>query len=224
MTSTTNVALRTEARMRSTSTDAPVRKEAVMASTTSRTMIAALQISLDGFIEGPNGEKDWADSWASAIGLIPDVDMFVLGGGMYPDYGEYWESIYANPERVPPSQEQLPSKREIAYARLAAKTPHLVLSTTLESVSWPAAQIIRNVAELRAIKAQTGKNMYVVGGATLVASLLNESLIDELRLIVHPIVLGKGKALFGDVNKRLSLDLVEAKSTDSGRIIVTYRV
>jgi dihydrofolate reductase len=195
-----------------------------MASNTSRTMIAALQVSLDGFIQGPNGEKDWADSWASAIQLIPDVDTFVLGGRMYPDYGEYWKSIDANPERVPPFQERIPSKSEIAYARVAAKTPHMVLSTTLESVSWPpTAQIIRDVAELRTLKGEPGKNVYVVGGATLVASLLNEGLIDELRLIVHPIVLGKGQALFGGVNERLSLDLIQAKSTESGRVIVTYR-
>lgn len=48
---------------------------------------------MDSFIEGPQGEKDWADSWASAIELIPDVDTFVLGGRMYPGYGEYWEGI-----------------------------------------------------------------------------------------------------------------------------------
>ena len=60
-----------------------------MASKSSRKMIAALQVSLDGFIQGPDGEKDWADSWASALQLIPDVDMFVLGGRMYPDYGAY---------------------------------------------------------------------------------------------------------------------------------------
>ena len=194
-----------------------------MAANTSRTMIAALQVSLDGFIQGPNGEKDWVDSWADAIELIPDVDTFVLGGRMYPGYGEYWESIYISPERVPPFQERIPSKREIAYARLAAETPHIVLSTTLKSVSWPTARIIRDVAELRTLKGQPGKNMYVVGGATLVASLLNEDLIDELRLIVHPIVLGNGQALFTGINHRLSLDLVQAKSTDSGRVIVTYR-
>ena len=54
-----------------------------MATNSSRPMIAALQVSLDGFIEGPHGEKDWADSWADAIALIPDVDTFVLGGRMY---------------------------------------------------------------------------------------------------------------------------------------------
>jgi dihydrofolate reductase len=195
-----------------------------MASNTSRTMIAALQVSLDAFTQGPNGEKDWVDSWSDAIELIPDVDMFVLGGGMYPGYGGYWESIYANPERVEPFHERIPSKSEIAYARLAAKTPHIVLSKTLKSVSWPpTTRIIRDIAELRTLTTQPGKNTYVVGGATLVANLLNEDLIDELRLIVHPVVLGKGQALFGGVKKRLALDLVQATTTESGRVIVTYR-
>jgi len=191
-----------------------------MASKSSRKMIAALQVSLDGFIQGPDGEKDWADSWASALQLIPDVDMFVLGGRMYPDYGAYWESIEANPDRVPPFQEQVPTKSEVAYARLAATTPHIVLT----SVSWPpTAQVIRDVAELRILKSRPGKNMYVVGGATLVASLLNENLIDELRLIIHPIVLGKGQGLFSSVTRRLWLDLVQARANESGRVIVTYR-
>ncbi len=206
-------------------THAPARKEALIASNTSRTMIAALQVSLDGFTQGPDrGEPDWVDSWADAIELIPDVDAFVQGAGMYPGYGEYWESIYANPQRVPPFQERIPSKSEIAYAQLAARTPHYVVSTSLNSVSWPpTARIIRDVAELRTLKGQAGKNMYVVGGPTLVASLLNEGLIDELRLIVHPILLGGGKALFAGINKRHSLELVQAKSTESGRVIVTYR-
>jgi dihydrofolate reductase len=185
-------------------------------------MIAALQVSLDGFTQGPNGEKDWVDSWADALALIPDVDAFVLGGRMYPGYGEYWKAIHDNPERLT-YQERTPTKREIAYARLAAKTPHIVVSTTLDGVSWPAAQIVRDVTALRTLKNQPGKNVYVVGGATLVASLLNEGLIDELQLIVHPVVLGTGQGLFSRVNKRLSLDLVEAKPTDSGRVIVTYR-
>ena len=195
-----------------------------MASNSSRTMIAALQVSLDGFIEGPNGEKDWADSWADAIALVPDVDAFVLGARMYPDYGVYWEAIDANPERAAPYDDRIPSKREIAYARLAARTPHMVLSTTLDRVSWPpTAHIVRNVEELRTFKRQPGKNVYVVGGASVVASLLNEDLIDELRLIVHPVVLGKGRALFGGVDKRLSLDLVETKSNGSGRVIISYK-
>jgi dihydrofolate reductase len=143
---------------------------------------------------------------------------------MYPGYGEYWEAIYANPQRVPPYQTRVPSKREIAYAQLAAKTPHYVLSRSLKSVSWPpTARIVRDVEELRTLKGQPGKNIYVVGGSTLVASLLNENLIDELRLIVHPILLGGGKVHFAGVKKPRSLNLVHAESTESGRVILTYR-
>ena len=114
-----------------------------MTANTSRKMISAMQISLDGFVEDPDGKTDWVDSWADAIQLIDNVDMFLLGGNMYPGYGEYWGSIYADPQRIPPNPEvpsqegRLPSSSEIAYARLAAQTPHVVLSTTLQSVSWP---------------------------------------------------------------------------------------
>src|SRR5262245_42968825 len=167
-----------------------------MPNKTSRTMIAALQISLDGFIHGPNGEVDWVDSWADAVNLIPDVDMFVLGAAMYPVYGEYWRAIHDHPNRLPPFQTRVASSKEVASAQLAARTPHVVLSKTLASVSWPTAQIVRDVAELRALKEQPGKNAYVVGGGTLVATLLDEDLLDELRLIVHPVILGDGKALF----------------------------
>ena len=196
-----------------------------MASNASRTMIAALQVSLDGLTQGADGNKDWVDSWAEALGLIPNVDMFVLGGRMYPDYGEYWKAIHDHPDRLVPFAERLPSKTEIEYARLAARTPHVVLSTTQKSVSWPAsARVVRDIAELRALKAEPGKNTYVVGGATFVASLLDEGLIDELRLIVHPVALGKGQALFGGLKKRLELELVDARAVESGKLIVTYRV
>jgi dihydrofolate reductase len=191
-------------------------------------MISAMQVSLDGFIEDSDGKTDWVDSWADAIQLIDDVDMFLLGGNMYPGYGEYWGSIYADPQRIPPNPEvpsqegRLPSTSEIAYARLAAQTPHVVLSTTLKGVSWPNAQIVRDLNEVRALKATPGKNTYVVGGAGLVSSLMDANLIDELRLIVHPVVLGSGKPLFKDV-RRHSLEFVQAQPSKSGRVILTYR-
>src|SRR3954447_22873813 len=117
--------------------DATCGQGAHMTSQASGKMIAALQVSLDGFIAGPEAEKDRADSWASALGLIPDVDLFVLGAGIYLDHGNYWKAILANPDRVPPFQERVPSRSEIAYARKAVETPHVVLSTTLTKVSWP---------------------------------------------------------------------------------------
>mgnify|MGYP000745151657 CR=1 FL=1 len=194
----------------------------------SRKMISAMQVSLDGFIEDSDGKTDWVESWSDAIQLIDDVDMFLLGGNMFPGYGEYWGSIYADPKRIPPNPEvpsqegRPPSDSEIAYARLAAKTPHVVLSTTLKSVSWPEAKIVRGLDELRAMKKTPGKNTYVVGGGGLVASLMDADLIDELKLIVHPVVLGSGKPLFKDI-RRHSLELVDAKPGKAGRVILTYR-
>jgi len=190
----------------------------------SRKMIAAMQISLDGFTQGEDrGESSWVDSWADAIGLVPDVDAFVQGAGMYPGYAEYWSSIEANPHGVPPFQARPPYDREVAYARRAAKTPHYVLSKTLERVSWPpTATIVRHVADLRALKDRAGKNIYVVGGPTLVTSLLNEGLIDELKLIVAPLLLGGGRPLFAGVRGRHSLRLLHAESTESGRAVLTY--
>ncbi|MGH6914042.1 MAG: dihydrofolate reductase family protein, partial [Geminicoccales bacterium] len=84
------------------------------------------------------------------------------------------------------------------------------------------ARIVRDVKDIRALKQQPGKDMHAVGGATLVSSLMNEDLIDELRLTVHPIVLGEGKALFKDVKERHALELVQAKSSTSGRVSLTY--
>lgn len=191
----------------------------------SRRMIAALQVSLDGFTQGSDrGGEEWVDSWADALGLIPDVDAFVQGAGMYPGYGDYWAAIHANPHSVPPFQTRLPYEREVAYAKLAAKTPHYILSKTLDQVSWPPnARVVRNLDDLRALKNQHGKNIYVVGGPTLVTALLNANLLDELRLIVHPLLLGAGRALFEGVTTRRSLQFVHTEPMTAGRVLLTYR-
>jgi dihydrofolate reductase len=191
----------------------------------SRRMIAALQVSLDGFTQGSDrGGEEWVDSWADALGLIPDVDAFVQGAGMYPGYGDYWAAIYASPDSVPPFQSRLPYEREVAYAKLAAKTPHYVLSKTLDQVSWPpTARVVRSLDELQTLKTQPGKNIYVVGGPTLVTALLNANLLDELRLIVHPLLLGDGRPLFEGVTSRRSLEFVHSEPTTAGRVLLTYR-
>jgi dihydrofolate reductase len=191
----------------------------------SRKMIAALQVSLDGFTQGPDrGEREWVDSWADGLAQISDVDAFVQGAGMYPGYAEYWAAIERDPKAIAPYSTRAPNDREIAYGRFAAKTPHYVLSKTLTSVSWPpTAKIVRDVEALRALKAEQGKNIYVVGGATLVVTLLNHDLLDELRLIVQPILLGGGKALFAGIEKWRSLKLVDAGRTPSGAAILSYR-
>lgn len=195
-----------------------------MAGATSRKIIAALQVSLDGLIEGPNGEVDWIGSWQDSFDFLAEVDTLVLGGGMYPGYEQYWLAVLANPEAVLPLTGKVPSKGEVEYARFADRTPHVVLSRTLDRVGWKTARIVRDVADIAALKQQPGKAIHAVGGASLVSTLMNEGLVDQVWLTVHPIVLGKGKPLFKDVDERHRLELLETRRLAGGRVNLTYRV
>lgn len=187
-----------------------------------RKIIAALRISVDGFIEGPNEELDWVETWEDSFDLLPRIDTCILGRGMYPGYEQYWRAILADPGGVLPITGKIATKGEVAYAHFADKTPHIVLSRTLDNVAWKTTRIVREVEEIRSMKQRPGKDMYAVGGATLVSSLLNLGLIDELRLIVHPVLLGGGKALFKDVKERHALKLLRAEPLNSGQVDLTY--
>ena len=189
-----------------------------------RKIIAALIISVDGFIEGPNGELDWVETWEDPFDILSRIDTCILGRGMYPVYEQYWQAILTNPEGIVPLTGKAPSKGEIEYAHFAEKTPHVVLSKTLAQVAWKNTRIVREVAEIKEMKQRPGKDMHAVGGATLVSSLMNHGLIDELRLVVAPIVLGAGKALFKDVKERNALRFLGAKPLKSGMVRLTYGI
>ena len=180
-----------------------------------------MQVTLDGSIQDPDGMSDWVDSWADGLGLLPPVDAFVLGGGMFPEYEQFWTAILDDPAAAAELLGRDPYPREIAYARLAAETPHLVVSRTLTETMWPTARIVRDLNELSAFAAQAGNPIYVVGGPGLVASLLDAGLLDELRLIVHPVALGAGRALF---SQRHDFEDVSAAPLEAGRVSLTYRV
>jgi dihydrofolate reductase len=195
-----------------------------MTTTTPRTLISAMQVTLDGYVLGPEGDVDSFGSWADGLELLPSVDAFVLGGGMFPGYEQFWGAILDDPRAASEMLGRDPYPREAAYARIAADTPHLVLSKTLTEASWPTARIVRDIEDVRALRQQPGKAVYVVGGPGLVASLINASLLDELRLIVHPVAAGGGQALFEGIAKRQPLELVSAEPMGSGRVNLTYRL
>jgi dihydrofolate reductase len=192
-----------------------------------RKIIAALQTSVDGFIEGPNGELDWAiaedqETWRNVFEMLDSVDTCILGRVMYPDYEQYWLAVLANPKGPLPLSGVPATKNEIKYARWADKTPHIVVSKTLDKVAWKTSRIVGDVDEIRELKRQPGKNMYVVGGATLVGSLMDAGLIDDVRLMINPLILGGGKALFKDVKERQALKLERVNALKSGRVSLTY--
>lgn len=188
-----------------------------------RRIIAALRVSLDGLIEGPNGELDWVDSWEDNFDLLAHIDACILGRVMYAGYQHYWRSILADPGAVLEFSGKPATQGEIDYAHFADKIPHYVLSRSLAEADWENTRIVRDVEEIRRLKMLPGKDMHAVGGASLVCSLLNAGLLDELRLIVHPIVLGKGMALFKDVKERQALTLLEVENLPSGLVRLRYR-
>lgn len=194
-----------------------------MTTAAARRFIAAMQVTLDGRgLGGP--EADWVDSWADGLGLLPPVDAFVLGGGMFPAYEAFWGAIREDPAAVAGWLGRDVYPREIEYARVAAQTPHLVLSTTIGQVAWPTARVVGDLGELRAFKAQPGRAVYVVGGSGLVRSLLDAGLIDQLHLLVHPVALGAGAGLFDGIAQRQNLELTGCERAPSGRVHLTYDV
>lgn len=188
-----------------------------------RDFVAAIQVSLDGYMQGANGEVDWVESWSDALDLIPGADAAVLGGGMYPGYEQLWGSIAADPRSGTGMLGREVTEGEIEYARWTQASPHYVLSSSLSKVNWLHAHLVHDLNGLRTLKEQAGGAVYVVGGPTLVSSLLNGGLIDELRLIVHPIILGDGKGPFAGLSRQ-TLQLNGSEASRSGRLVITYRV
>jgi len=199
------------------------REGGTLTSATSRDLVAVLQMTLDGRILDADGGSAWVDSWADGLELLPPVNGFVLGAGMFSAYEQFWTAMLEDPAAAAEMLGRDPYPREIAYAELAAQTEHLVLSATLADVTWPSARIVRSIEEIRTFKHDDVGAVYVVGGPTLITSLLDAGLLDELRLIVHPILVGDGPSLTKVHRSPQHLQLVAAEPAAGGRVTLAYR-
>ena len=189
-----------------------------------RKLIAAFKTSVDGKIEGAEGYADWVEAWSEDYGLTQQIDACVLGGGMYPNYEQYWTTIHKEPNALHPMSNKLPTRGEVEWARFAELTPHYVLSRTLTSALWPKTRFLRGIEDVAALKRQPGKDIYLMGGARITASLIDAGLVDELRLIVYPLIAGEGKALFATMASRHGLELRAARPLPDGRVSLIYGV
>lgn len=176
-----------------------------------RKIVAGLFVSLDGVIEAPEQWHFpyWSDEMGEAIGAQTAAsDTMLLGRVTYQDFAGFW-----------PHQGS-----EVELADYMNNTPKLVVSTTLDTVEWQNSTLIKGnvVEELTKLKQQPGKDIGITGSATLVRSLLRDGLLDELRLMVHPIVVGRGKRLFADGSEQKGLELLEAKTFSTGVVYLTY--
>lgn len=150
-------------------------------------------VSLDGFIEGPGGELDWFEDGDPEFEryceeMLDSVGLALYGRKSYELMLSYWPNAELNPR----------SPADLAFARKMNALPKLVISRSLPRAEWNNTGIIRdNLAEtILDLKRQEGKPIVLWAGASLVKSLSELGLVDEYRLIVHPVLLGRGTPLF----------------------------
>ncbi|WP_119068040.1 dihydrofolate reductase family protein [Aggregatilinea lenta] len=182
-----------------------------------RNINAALFITLDGVVEAPGGEstlpperRAWSmpyttDEVGQVIGdAMANSDAMLLGRITYQDFAAYWPNA---PEDDP-------------FGQFMNNQPKYVVSTTLDNAEWKNSHLITDnvVAELTKLKQQPGKDITIVGSGTLTRSLIEADLVDELRLMLCPVVLGVGKRLFEDAHSMKSMKVLEVRSFDSGMI------
>lgn len=168
-----------------------------------RKVILGLAVSLDGYIEGPNGEYDWCltDQDYGMSAFYKRIDSLFIGRKSYD------LTLSMGDEAMP----DFP------------KLTEYVFSTTLKEVKPGAILINGDIeAEVNRIKNDPGKDIWLFGGANLTASLLNLGLIDEIGLAVHPIILGSGKPLFSNIKGKIPLKLIDTKTYSSGLVYLTY--
>ena len=190
-----------------------------------RNLIAGFKISADGKYEGPDGYADWVDAWSKDYGLTPQIDACLLGGRMYPGYESYWTAIQQNePDQPLEMTGKLPAPDEVKWARFAAQTPHYVLTNTLTSARWPKTRFLRGLEDVAELKRQPGKDIYLMGGAQIATSLIDAGLVDELRLIINPLIAGAGKALFATSEHRRGLELRKVQQLQGGVVNLIYGI
>lgn len=183
-----------------------------------RKIILSMQMSLDGFIEGPNGGMSWINSneevWSEMFKDLKSVDTFLLSSKMYPGYAGYWRSVL---------KDSSASKGDRDFAKLADKTPHIVFSRTMKSVDWANTRIADDAEkEIASLKKQEGKDIMMWGGATLASAFINRGWIDEFRITLVPVVLGGGKSLFGGITEQKKFRLVGTRPLKGGPVILNY--
>jgi dihydrofolate reductase len=183
-----------------------------------RKIIVWMMVSIDGFFEGPNGDLDWhlvddelhryCNEQLGAMGAFLD------GRVTYELMAQFWPTADQDPASTEPMVE---------FSRIWREMPKIVYSRTLDGAEWNAT-IARevDVQEIAALKAQPGGDL-VVGGADLAAEFARHDLIDEYRLFVNPIILGRGRPLFPESDVRRPLRLAGTRAFGNGVVLLTYQ-
>jgi dihydrofolate reductase len=183
-----------------------------------------VQMSLDGFIAGPNGEMDWVVwNWDDKLKnyvfeLTEAVDTIILGRKMTDGFVSYWSDVMTKPDD--PSSVD----RSHAFAKKMIETPKVVFTKTLKKSQWTNTDVATGdlTDEITKLKSQKGKDIVVYGGASFDSSLIKAGLIDEFHLFINPAAIGSGMTIFKDLNETQKFDLVKSVAFDCGIVELHY--
>jgi dihydrofolate reductase len=184
-----------------------------------RKVIFLMHVSLDGLVAGPNGEIDWIayndDVSADVFRLHATTDTAIYGRITYEMMANYWPTVLSNPDSDPLD------RPHAVWLETAAK---VVAARSPLKVEWEGTVVIGAdiAAEMAALKAQPGKDMWLLGSPTLAQTFMRLDLIDEYGLYVNPVMLGRGKPLFAGMETPRRLSLVESKSFKNGVVSLRY--
>ena len=179
-----------------------------------RKVVLCLAVSFDGFIEGPKGELDWLvfddEGGSELTDFVQEIDTVLYGRISYEMWGNY-----------PLSDSS--SEFERSFYGALAKMDRYVFSRSKDQFDGDPTVIRSNIPELvQKLKQQPGKNIWLYGGASLITTFMNLNLVDEYRIAVMPVIIGKGKPLFSDIEDRHKLKLVSVKTSTAGVLGVHY--
>jgi dihydrofolate reductase len=183
-----------------------------------RKIILMMSVSVDGFIEGPDRQIDWHlvdDELHSHFNeQLRTMSAFLSGRVTYELMAGFWPTADSDPSSTRPVVE---------FAGIWRDMPKIVFSRTLERADWNTT-IVRDVVveEIMALKERPGGDM-VVGGADLAAAFMQHGLVDEYRLYVHPVLIGRGKPLFSASDAKIALELAETRAFGNGVVLLRYR-
>jgi dihydrofolate reductase len=176
-----------------------------------RTITVFFITSADGYYEGPNGEFDWpvvdGEFMAFADEQLGEFDTLLFGRRTYETMAAHWPAE-GNNSRT---------------AELMNGMPKLTVSRTMTSADWAGTRVVPDLAELKAIKEGPGGDIIIMGSSNLCSNLLEAGLLDEIRIMVMPVLLGAGKSVLHTVTGRHALELTATRPFDSGNNLLTYR-
>lgn len=188
--------------------------------TTLRKLKLQVQMSIDGYIAGPNGEMDWMIwNWDDKLKeyvneLTESIDSIILGRKMTEGFISYWSDVMTKPDDP-----------GYAFAKKMIETPKVVFTKTLNKSEWGANTDIATgdlTDEINKLKRQNGKDIIVYGGASFDSSLIKAGLIDEFHLFVNPAAIGNGMTIFKDLNEMQKFTLVKSIAFDCGIVLLHY--